>query len=77
MGRCFKGDEDPKEDVRIRSGEGLTTFYAMEKSFNDTGASSGLKKMFCERVGPQTMTYRAKTWSVSMEERHRLGVMQM
>ena len=51
----------PKEDVRMRVGEGPKTISAMKMLFIARGVSSGVKKKLFERVVLPTLTYGAET----------------
>ena len=59
----------PREDGKIRVGEGLKSFSAVRQICNVTNVNLGVKRELCERVAVPTVKFRAEIWSVKDEER--------
>ena len=66
-----------QKDVQVRSNDGLKIFGAMKIRFIVRNMSLGVKRELYERVVCLTVSYGAQTWCMKIDERHKLGVMDM
>ena len=77
LGSCFSCDGGVKEDVSMRVGEGMKTFGAVKRLWNVRSVNVRAKRELYERLVVPTVLYGSEAWSLRVEERSKLDVMEL